>query len=48
MNQPKMTVELVFMCPLDIWSSSSDAHQEVEIQKDTSAKMDTPFKSGIE
>ena len=27
------------------WSTSSDTHQVVEIQKETSSKMYTPFKS---
>ena len=26
-----------------LWSTSSDSHQEDEIQKDTSTKMYTPF-----
>ena len=29
------------------WSTSSDTHQVVEIQKETSTKMYTPFKSGL-
>ena len=30
-----------------LWSTSSDTHQVVEIYKETSTKMDTPFESGL-
>ena len=29
------------------WSTSSDTHQEVEIQKEASTKMYTPFLIGL-
>ena len=29
------------------WSTSSDTHQEVEIKKETSTKMYTPFQSDL-
>ena len=43
-NEPKSTVELGHMCPGGggaPWFTSSDTHQVVEIQKDTSTKMYT-------
>ena len=30
-----------------LWSTSSDTHQEVEIQKETSTKMYAPFSIGF-
>ena len=43
-NEPKWTVKLGYMCPsCTFWSTSSDTHQVVEIQKETLTKMFTPF-----
>ena len=43
-NQPKSTVELGYMCPRGSFATSSDTHQVVEIYKETSTKMYTPFE----
>ena len=43
----EVTVELGYMCPRGLLSTSSDTHQVVEIQIETFTKMYTPFLIGI-
>ena len=48
MNQPKSTVESGYTCHRDLWFTSSDTHQLVKIQKETSDKMGPLFQDQIE
>ena len=47
-NQPKSTVELGYMCPRGLLGPPAvTTHQVVEIQKETSTEMYTPFSIGL-
>ena len=42
-NQPKLTVELGYMCPRRLWSTSRDTHRVVEVWIETSTKRYTMY-----
>ena len=47
-NQPKSTVELGYMCSRGLSGPPAvTTHQVVEILKETSTKMNTPFYIGL-